>query len=67
MNDAKNLQAIRTAATTLVRGLQDGGEVAKICDVEIRAPKSEYSDRIQEIHIKVIHILVMLIEQEVKQ
>ena len=46
---------------------KDGGELAKICDVEIRAPKSEYSDRIQEIHIKVIHILVMLIEQEVNQ
>lgn len=46
---------------------KDGGELAKLCDVEIRAPKSEYSDRIQEIHIKVIHILVMLIEQEVNQ
>ncbi|MBI1287339.1 MAG: D-sedoheptulose 7-phosphate isomerase [Flavobacteriales bacterium] len=43
---------------------KDGGELAKICDVEIRAPHSNYSDRIQEIHIKVIHILVMLIEQE---
>ena len=46
---------------------KDGGELANLCDVEIRAPKSDYSDRIQEIHIKVIHILVMLIEQEVNQ
>ncbi|MGB0916455.1 MAG: D-sedoheptulose 7-phosphate isomerase [Flavobacteriales bacterium] len=46
---------------------KDGGELAGLCDVEIRAPQSEYSDRIQEIHIKVIHILVMLIEQEVNQ
>lgn len=44
---------------------KDGGELAKFCDVEIRAPHTDYSDRIQEIHIKVIHILVMLIEQEV--
>ena len=44
---------------------KDGGELAKLCDVEIRAPHSEYSDRIQEIHIKVIHILVMLIENEI--
>lgn len=44
---------------------KDGGELAKICDVEIRVPHSGHSDRIQEIHIKVIHILVMLIEQEV--
>ncbi len=43
---------------------KDGGELAKRCDVEIRAPHSAYSDRVQEIHIKVIHILVMLIEQE---
>lgn len=45
---------------------KDGGELAKCCDVEIRAPYSDYSDRTQEIHIKVIHILVMLIEEEVK-
>lgn len=35
-----------------------GGELAKLADIEIRAPMSEYSDRVQEIHIKVIHILV---------
>lgn len=45
---------------------KDGGELAKLCDVEIRAPHAGYSDRIQEIHIKVIHILVMLIENEVQ-
>lgn len=42
---------------------KDGGRLAPLCDVEIRAPHSEYSDRVQEIHIKVIHILVMLVEQ----
>lgn len=42
---------------------KDGGELAGICDVEIRAPHSGYADRIQEIHIKVIHILIMLIER----
>ena len=45
---------------------KDGGELAKCCDVEIRAPFSDYSDRTQESHIKVIHILVMWIEEEVK-
>lgn len=44
---------------------KDGGKLAAICDVEIRAPHSNYSDRIQEIHIKVIHILVLLIENEI--
>ena len=33
-----------------------------LCDVEIRAPKSKYSDRVQEIHIKVIHSLIDYIE-----
>lgn len=42
---------------------KDGGKLAELCDVEIRAPYSEYSDRVQEIHIKVIHILVMLVEE----
>jgi D-sedoheptulose 7-phosphate isomerase len=43
---------------------KDGGKLAPLCDVEIRAPYSEHSDRVQEIHIKVIHILVMLVEDE---
>ncbi|MBN2762486.1 MAG: D-sedoheptulose 7-phosphate isomerase [Bacteroidales bacterium] len=39
-----------------------GGEMAQLCDVEIRAPYNGYSDRVQEIHIKVIHALVKYIE-----
>lgn len=39
-----------------------GGEMASLCDVEIRAPHNGYSDRVQEIHIKVIHALVHYIE-----
>ena len=41
---------------------KDGGELSKLSDVEIRVPHLGYSDRIQEIHIKVIHILILLIE-----
>lgn len=44
---------------------KSGGALAENCDVEIRAPKSEFSDRVQEIHIKVIHILVQCIENGV--
>ncbi|MBO0359830.1 D-sedoheptulose 7-phosphate isomerase [Hymenobacter sp. BT186] len=53
------------ASGMLVVGLtgKDGGKLAALCDVEIRAPHSGYADRIQEIHIKAIHILIMLIEQ----
>jgi D-sedoheptulose 7-phosphate isomerase len=42
---------------------KDGGKLAAISDVEIRVPHFGYADRIQEIHIKVIHILILLIEQ----
>jgi D-sedoheptulose 7-phosphate isomerase len=43
---------------------KDGGELAKIADVEIRAPFSKYADRVQEIHIKVIHNLILGIEEQ---
>ncbi len=43
---------------------KDGGKMAGMADVEIRVPYFGYADRIQEIHIKVIHILIMLIEKE---
>ena len=35
-------------------------------DIAVCAPRSAFSDRIQEIHIKVIHILIQLIEAELK-
>lgn len=41
---------------------KDGGQMAALCDVEIRAPFSKYADRAQEIHIKVIHSLIHYIE-----
>ena len=44
---------------------KDGGQMAGLCDVEIRAPKSSYADRAQEIHIKVIHSLIDYIEHNV--
>jgi D-sedoheptulose 7-phosphate isomerase len=42
---------------------KDGGELAGLSDVEIRAPHLGYADRIQEIHIKAIHIMILLIEK----
>jgi D-sedoheptulose 7-phosphate isomerase len=43
---------------------KDGGKLASSCDVEIRAPYSDFADRAQEIHIKVIHVMIELIEKE---
>ena len=42
---------------------KNGGELAELADVEIRVPHFGFADRIQEIHIKVIHILIQLIEK----
>ena len=43
---------------------KDGGKLAPLCDFEVRVPWMGYADRIQEIHIKVIHILIQLIESK---
>ncbi len=42
---------------------QDGGRLKELADIEIRAPYSQYADRAQEIHIKIIHCFILLIEQ----
>jgi D-sedoheptulose 7-phosphate isomerase len=66
-NSANVLKAAEAARS---RGLKvvaltgkDGGQLAPLCDVEIRVPHFGFADRIQEVHIKVIHILILLIEQ----
>ncbi|GAB3240861.1 D-sedoheptulose 7-phosphate isomerase [Hymenobacter seoulensis] len=60
-------EAAKTAGMKVVSLTgKDGGKLACLSDVEIRAPHSGYADRIQEIHIKAIHIMIMLIEQLVK-
>lgn len=68
-NSANVLHAVNAAkaAGMKVVGLtgKDGGKMASGCDVEIRAPHDGYADRTQEIHIKVIHSLIQLIEGSV--
>jgi len=65
-NSKNVLNAIQVAKDKgmFVVGLtgKDGGKIAALCDVEIRAPHSEFADRVQEIHIKVIHSLIDFIE-----
>ena len=39
-----------------------GKSLAELADVVVAAPDAPHSDRIQEIHIKVIHILIQSIE-----
>ena len=40
-----------------------GGALAGLCDLEIRSPESAFADRVQEIHIKVIHTLILYVER----
>ena len=68
--NSKNVSnAVKTASaigmkTVCLTG-KTGGLLADNCDVEIRAPHSDYADRVQEIHIKVIHSLIGYIEKQV--
>ena len=48
---------------TIVLTGKDGGQLANLADLEIRAPHSAYADRAQEIHIKIIHSFIHGIEQ----
>lgn len=43
---------------------KDGGKLGPLADVEIRVPHFGFADRIQEVHIKIIHVLILLIEKQ---
>ncbi|MCY4328869.1 MAG: D-sedoheptulose 7-phosphate isomerase [Endozoicomonadaceae bacterium] len=65
-----SLNVIRAAEMAKKKGMvvilltgNDGGRLAGLADVEIRVPHSGYADRIQEVHIKIIHIMIGLIEK----
>mgnify|MGYP006082926333 FL=1 len=51
---------------TVVLTGKDGGLLADLASIEIRAPHTDFADRVQEIHIKVIHALIDGIERALK-
>ncbi|MGE4567853.1 MAG: D-sedoheptulose 7-phosphate isomerase [Bacteroidales bacterium] len=66
--DSPNVVAAAISAKKLGMSIvaltgKGGGKLAELADFEIRAPKSDFSDRVQEIHIKVIHSLVQYVEE----
>ncbi len=68
-NSANIIQAVGSAKAKGMKVIcltgKDGGQLASLCDVEIRVPWMQYADRIQEVHIKVIHSLIDYIEKSV--
>ena len=69
-NSKNVLRAIDTAKENGMKSIgltgKNGGKMALKVDAEIRAPLTPYADRVQEIHIKVIHALIDGIEKELK-
>lgn len=68
-NSANVIRAVEAARqkgmkVVLLTG-KDGGQLAGQADVEVRVPHFGYADRIQEIHIKVIHLFILLIEKQI--
>ncbi|EGR3920233.1 MULTISPECIES: D-sedoheptulose 7-phosphate isomerase [Vibrio] len=67
-NSGNILKAIEAAKAkgmkTIALTGKDGGKMAGLADVEIRVSHFGYADRIQEVHIKIIHIIIQLIEKE---
>lgn len=67
-NSGNILRAIEAAKSKGIKTIaltgKDGGKMAGLADVEIRVPHFGYADRIQEVHIKIIHLLIQLIEKE---
>lgn len=70
-NSANILKAIEVAKLKGISIIaltgKDGGKMAGLADVEIRVPHFGFADRIQEVHIKIIHILIYLIEKKMAQ
>jgi D-sedoheptulose 7-phosphate isomerase len=67
-----SMNIVKAAEAAMGKGMKvvgltgkTGGLLAGMVDSEIRVKGRKHSDRIQEIHIKILHILVLLIEREV--
>lgn len=66
----KSANVIAAAKIARERGMKvvaltgkPGSELGALSDVEIATPAGRFADRVQELHIKVIHILIELVER----
>jgi D-sedoheptulose 7-phosphate isomerase len=69
--NSKNV--VRAAEIAKQKGLKvigltgkNANDLGDFADVLIKVPFEKYADRVQEIHIKIIHILIHLIEEKTK-
>lgn len=66
-NSANVLEAVKAAKSKgmTVIGLtgRGGGALKALCDVAVDVPWNGYADRVQEVHIKVVHAWIDLIER----
>jgi D-sedoheptulose 7-phosphate isomerase len=64
---------LKAAETAKAKGIKvvsltgkTGGKLAPLSDININVSHEGYADRVQEVHIKIIHILIFLIEKFLK-
>lgn len=66
---SKNIVAVAKAAkakgvTVVALTGKSGSPITELADIAVVTPAGRWADRVQELHIKVIHILIELIERE---
>ncbi len=68
-NSANVLQAAQSAKRKGMKVValtgKNGGKLGPLADVEVRVPHFGFADRIHEIHYKIVHILIVLLEKHV--
>lgn len=66
-NSENIFRAAKTASEKGVKVIaltgNEGGKLKDLADVSVVVPHSGYADRIQEMHIKIIHVWILLLEE----
>ncbi len=66
-NSQSIVEAFKTARTkgitTVLLSGKSGGKLKQLSDISVLVPYEGYADRIQEIHIKIIHSIIFSIEK----
>jgi len=69
-----SVNVLKAAEFALKKGMKvialtgkSGGKLANVCTVELRAPQTAFADRVQELHIKIIHSLIEFVEASLPQ